>query len=303
MPILMMSYCHTDEVMRDRLEIHLSMLKREGVIETWHDRRIVAGQPLDGSIMAQVAAADIFLCLLSADFIDSHYCYNIEMTRALERHAAGTAVVIPVVLHSCEWRRTPLANLMAVPKDAKPIAKYAYQEDAYLEVVQEIRKAIAAHKQSTVASGDTRASESMVRPRAGQNNAVLLSSVTTTGRSLHPRSSNLNHVQFGNRSSSPLISGPVQVNYSLIVDAQDHGFQTGRGLALRKTFSDADRHTFMEDGFEFIARFFEESLTELQQRNLGVEVKFRRNGADVLPRVPSGTEARRHNARWNWALG
>jgi len=52
--------------------------------------------------------------------------------------------------------------------------------------------------------------------------------------------------------------------------------------ALRKTFPDADRHTFLEDGFEFIARFFEESLTELQRRNPGVEVKFRRNGADVF---------------------
>lgn len=38
------SYSHRDEDLRDELEIHLSALKREGVIETWHDRRIVLGK-------------------------------------------------------------------------------------------------------------------------------------------------------------------------------------------------------------------------------------------------------------------
>lgn len=53
-------------------------------------------------------------------------------------------------------------------------------------------------------------------------------------------------------------------------------------LAVRKIFSDADRHTFLEDAFEFMARFFEESLAELSHRNPGAEAKFRRNSSDVF---------------------
>ena len=35
---LLFSYSHKDEEMRDRLEIQLATLKRQGFIQTWHDR-------------------------------------------------------------------------------------------------------------------------------------------------------------------------------------------------------------------------------------------------------------------------
>ena len=36
------SYSHDDEEQRNQLEKHLALLKRQGLIEAWHDRRIVA---------------------------------------------------------------------------------------------------------------------------------------------------------------------------------------------------------------------------------------------------------------------
>jgi len=42
------SYSHKDEALRDELEKHLSILKRQGVISGWHDRRIAAGSALSG---------------------------------------------------------------------------------------------------------------------------------------------------------------------------------------------------------------------------------------------------------------
>ena len=38
----------------------------------------------------------------------------------------------------------------------------------------------------------------------------------------------------------------------------------------------------MEDGVEFIARFFEEARGELERRNPGVEARFRRSSADAF---------------------
>jgi hypothetical protein len=40
MAVLFFSYSHKDEALRDKLEVHLAMLKRQGILETWHDRRI-----------------------------------------------------------------------------------------------------------------------------------------------------------------------------------------------------------------------------------------------------------------------
>lgn len=80
------SYSHVDEALRDQLEIQLKMLKRQGIIETWHDRRIVAGQKLDSAINEELMSADIVLLLVSPDFLASEYCYDREMTAAMQRH-------------------------------------------------------------------------------------------------------------------------------------------------------------------------------------------------------------------------
>ena len=85
------SYSHADEELRNELEKHLSVLRRKGVITTWHDRRIGPGKSLHGQIDDQLNCADIVLLLVSADFLASDYCFDVEMTHAMERHEQGTA--------------------------------------------------------------------------------------------------------------------------------------------------------------------------------------------------------------------
>jgi hypothetical protein len=67
------SYSHTDEVLRNELEKHLIMLKRKGVINTWHDRNIDAGSDIDSEINAHLLQSDIVLLLVSVDFLASYY--------------------------------------------------------------------------------------------------------------------------------------------------------------------------------------------------------------------------------------
>ena len=38
------SYAHRDEALRNELAKHLDILRRQGVISTWHDRCITAGR-------------------------------------------------------------------------------------------------------------------------------------------------------------------------------------------------------------------------------------------------------------------
>lgn len=51
-------------------------------------------------------------------------------------------------------------------------------------------------------------------------------------------------------------------------------------LRLKKSFSDRERDQFLEETFEYMARFFEGSLQELEKRNPGVETRFRRIDAN-----------------------
>jgi hypothetical protein len=141
MATVFFSYSHADEALRDQLEKQLALLKRQGVIETWHDRRIGAGAEFAQEIDEHVNSDDIILLLVSSDFLDSDYCYEREMKRALERHEAGEAVVIPVILRPCEWTHAPFGRLNATPPDGRPITKFSDRDDALLEVVTAIRAA------------------------------------------------------------------------------------------------------------------------------------------------------------------
>lgn len=175
---LFFSYSHADEALRDQLEKQLAMLKRQGIISTWHDRRIGAGQDIDRAINANMEVADIILLLVSPDFIASDYCYEREMTRAMERHAAGDAIVIPVILRACDWHGAPFGKLLATPTDGRPVTQWPDRDQAFLEVAKSIRGATERLHKTTP-----------TLPVSAANTTTQMAQPTTAATA--PRSSNL----------------------------------------------------------------------------------------------------------------
>lgn len=169
------SYAHEDEEYRDQLEIHLSMLRRQGIIESWHDRRIEAGKDIHGEISEHLESAHVILLLVSPYFLASDYCYDVELAHALERHEEGRARVIPVIIHPCDWKNSAFGQLRATPPDGKPISKFANFHDAYLMVVEDIRRVaneLAGTPRTTPidASAAADASQSQIMPEARSSN-------------------------------------------------------------------------------------------------------------------------------------
>jgi hypothetical protein len=122
---------------------HLSMLMRTGVITGWHDRRISAGSEWKDRIDEHLESADVILLLVSSDFLASDYCYDLEMKRAMERHAEGTARVIPIILRNCDWSGAPFGKLQALPKNARPVKSWDDQDEALTDIATGIKEAIA----------------------------------------------------------------------------------------------------------------------------------------------------------------
>ena len=246
------SYSHADEELRNELEKHLAALRHQGVITVWHDRRIEPGEELHQQIAAELQAADIVLLLVSADFLGSEYCYEVEMQQAIERHDRNDARVIPVILRPCDWQGAPFGKLMAVPRDGKPVTKHASLDDGFLEVAQAVRQAADSYVDST--------------PRASLR-AVARGTATTgqtTPKSDSPRSSN---------------------------------------LAVPKEFTDRQRDEFLTGGFEYLARYFENSLDELESRIDHVETRFHQVDANRFEAV-AYVDGREGSRRGIWvALG
>jgi len=136
---LFISYSHADEDLKNELDKHLIMLKRSGKIEVWNDRQLVPGQEWDDEIKKELAAADIILLLISADFNNSDYIWNKELSSALKRHEENTACVVPIILRKCEWQEMPYAKLQALPKGARPVTEFSDQDDAFTDIAAGIR--------------------------------------------------------------------------------------------------------------------------------------------------------------------
>jgi TIR domain len=136
------SYSHADEELRDRLEKALIMMQRAGLIAGWHDRRIGASEDWKEAIDSHLHSAQIILLLISNDFLNSPYAYDIEMKTALKRHDRGEAIVIPIILRPCQWQMGPFARLQALPRDGKPVTTWNDPETAFLNIADGIREAI-----------------------------------------------------------------------------------------------------------------------------------------------------------------
>jgi len=143
---IFISYCHQDEEFKDQLIVHLSSLKRRGIIEEWHDRKLISGQEWDGKIKQELLDSDIILLLISADFIASNYCYETEIEKAMERHDQGDANVIPVILRPCDWKDLPFSKIQGSPKDAKPLSKWDNRDEGYLDVINSIKSLTGERK-------------------------------------------------------------------------------------------------------------------------------------------------------------
>jgi hypothetical protein len=204
-------------------------LKRQGLIATWHDRRITAGSHLGDAIDTNLNAAEVILLLVSPDFIASDYCYEREMARAMERHEKSEARVIPVILRPCDWQGLPFGELLAAPKDGKPVSRWPDLDEAYLDIVVAIKNALKELGQKATP----------IR-LAGVQPAAWPEAVKDT------------------------LAGPRSSN-----------------LRIKKEFTELDRDRFRKEGFEFMARFFENSMEELVARHPGVNLEPRFQRVDA----------------------
>ncbi len=135
-------YAHADEIWLRRLETHLSLLQRQGLISLWHDRRISPGSDWAKAIDTHLETASVILLLVSADFLASDYRYGIEMQQALKRHEGGEARVIPLLVRPVDWKNAPFAHLQVLPTDARPLSTWQDEDTALTDVVAGIRRVL-----------------------------------------------------------------------------------------------------------------------------------------------------------------
>jgi TIR domain len=150
--VLFLSYSHRDDKFREALQKDLEAL--QAYVRAWYDGKIKGGDEIDPQIAHYLNEADVILLLVSPDFLRSSYVRERELPLAIQRHRAGEARVIPIILRPANWQEAPwdemFGGLKAFPKDGKPISRWRSRDEAFVNIYAGLVEIIRELHQKTI---------------------------------------------------------------------------------------------------------------------------------------------------------
>jgi len=123
------SYSHKDKSYLERLMVHLKPLEKHGLIDTWVDTRLMAGDRWKKEIEKALKNAKVGILLISADFLASDFIIDNELPPLLRSAEENGALIIPVILKPCRFLRDiNLREFQAINKPNEPLCLVSYSE-------------------------------------------------------------------------------------------------------------------------------------------------------------------------------
>lgn len=155
--VIFTSYSHIDKPLKDEILTHLSFLNQIGSISDWNDSEITdwIWKDLRNGLLN---TAQIILLFISPDYLTSTFSYSNEMKQAIERHNTGKAIVIPIILCPCDWHNSPFGMLPALPENDKPVTTWSNRDEAIIDIVQGIQKAVKSLNAFSATNANTQTS-------------------------------------------------------------------------------------------------------------------------------------------------
>ena len=140
-PKIFISYSPRDKRHRERLETELKVLANLGLLErVWSDRMIDPGEKWDNVIRRELMEADVFIILVSLASLTSNYIIEREIPMAMELQSRAQLVIVPVILEPCNWQKTELGELLALPEGARPVNSWKPRNNAWGSISDGLRR-------------------------------------------------------------------------------------------------------------------------------------------------------------------
>ena len=131
---IFVSYSHKDMEQKQQVMTILDALPPGIEVEAWDDNRMLAGDNIDATIFPEIERTDVFLALISRNYLASAYCKE-EMKKALFHAEQRGCRVVPVIVRSTEsWRDYPIGQKLALPPDGKAPTDWKHQDQHWTAV-------------------------------------------------------------------------------------------------------------------------------------------------------------------------
>ncbi len=139
-----------DQKILKKLDSHLSSLKRNKKIEVFYGNEIDAGSDRKKVIKGLINKSDYILLLISSNFWDSDFYYDVVLQEAL-KHVSKTrskAKLIPIFGRAFSWVNSPLGKYIALPNRKTPIASTTWgnTDTPYKYIVDSLENVIDGGK-------------------------------------------------------------------------------------------------------------------------------------------------------------
>ncbi len=119
---IFVSHSHADTDWLKRLQVHLKPLERAGAIEWWDDTQILPSMVWRDEIEKALAAADIAVLLVSADFLASDFIANHELPPLLAAAQDKGLTILSLIVGPSQFEHTPeLSRFQAVNPPTQPL--------------------------------------------------------------------------------------------------------------------------------------------------------------------------------------
>ena len=118
------TYSHKNKKAKNKLLTCLEPMKREGLIDPWHDNEIIPGDKWREEIFStNLPDSDIWLYLVSSESLASKTC-NEELALVLEKNITP----ILIILEDCDWKNYKLSNVQALSAESSFLGEWESQK-------------------------------------------------------------------------------------------------------------------------------------------------------------------------------
>ncbi len=124
------------------MRIALATLEKNGLIRTWHDQMILAGQNWSKKIRSELESSDLITFLITPDFLNSEACIE-EWELAKARAENSSVRLISIIVRDCAWKDfDSLKTFEVLPSKGKPVSTWEDEDSAWQNVYEGIKNVI-----------------------------------------------------------------------------------------------------------------------------------------------------------------
>lgn len=75
------------------------------IAHAWHDQELCPGDRWNDEIQTALKIMDVFVCLVSYEFLDSEYIMEVELEYALAQEKKGEVEIVPILLYDVNLKQ------------------------------------------------------------------------------------------------------------------------------------------------------------------------------------------------------